>query len=223
MPKESRLLKMFDTMGVEINGLQTRIDKTLLEDKERRWILKEIKEELIKEVQEMLNIFKSMEKQVAEKPPKETILENEIDRVLEVSLTSVKSSNSDRRPKSKDTKSKNIVLKNTKSSSTYVWKTSGSAYIDSNKCEPKDSNVCQTNACVSNSKTVNAYVNVVNDNVTGVNDGLNILVLRIVDSGCSKHMTGNLQLLRNFVEKFMGTVRFENDHFTGITGYGDYV
>ncbi|GJX62202.1 hypothetical protein Tco_0295102 [Tanacetum coccineum] len=36
MPKESKMLKMFDTMGVEINGLQTRIDKTLLEDRERR-------------------------------------------------------------------------------------------------------------------------------------------------------------------------------------------
>nr|GEU40238.1 ribonuclease H-like domain-containing protein [Tanacetum cinerariifolium] len=31
------------------------------------------------------------------------------------------------------------------------------------------------------------------------------LVLWIIDSGCSKHMTGNLKLLRNFVEKFMGT------------------
>ncbi|GJU84854.1 hypothetical protein Tco_1292400 [Tanacetum coccineum] len=49
------------------------------------------------------------------------------------------------------------------------------------------------------------------------------LVLWIVDSGCSKHMTGNLQLLRNFVEKFMGTVHFGNDHFAAITCYGDYV
>ncbi|GJW09582.1 integrase, catalytic region, zinc finger, CCHC-type containing protein [Tanacetum coccineum] len=49
------------------------------------------------------------------------------------------------------------------------------------------------------------------------------LVLWIVDSGCSKHMTGNLQLLRNFVEKFMGTVRFGNDHFAAITSYRDYV
>ncbi|GJX94062.1 integrase, catalytic region, zinc finger, CCHC-type containing protein [Tanacetum coccineum] len=49
------------------------------------------------------------------------------------------------------------------------------------------------------------------------------LVLWIVDSGCSKHMTGNLQLLRNFVEKFMGKIRFGNDHFAAITGYGDYV
>ncbi|GJT46453.1 hypothetical protein Tco_0955168 [Tanacetum coccineum] len=49
------------------------------------------------------------------------------------------------------------------------------------------------------------------------------LVLWIVDSGCSKHMTGNLQLLRNFFEKFIETVRFRNDHFAAITGYGDYV
>ncbi|GJW42533.1 retrovirus-related pol polyprotein from transposon TNT 1-94 [Tanacetum coccineum] len=49
------------------------------------------------------------------------------------------------------------------------------------------------------------------------------LVLWIVDNGCSKHMTGNLQLLRNFVEKFMGTVRFGNDHFAAITRYGDNV
>ncbi|GJV48349.1 retrovirus-related pol polyprotein from transposon TNT 1-94 [Tanacetum coccineum] len=235
-------------------------------------------------------------------------------------------------------------MKNTKSSSTYVLKTTNSVCLDSNKCETKPSNVCQTNACITNSKTVNA-----------VNDGLNILciscgldvflhshekcvarnaltrkssvkralftspvaakskglgatsvvaksrfsvaktptatnkvssvsplsqkssqsrilssymknkiatsrkwqkwfeyqqgfnwtpksktaksqsnvhtcrtsviqlVLWIVDSGCSKHMTGNLQLLRNFVEKFMGTVRFGNDHFAAITGYGDYV
>ncbi|GKA03719.1 integrase, catalytic region, zinc finger, CCHC-type containing protein [Tanacetum coccineum] len=49
------------------------------------------------------------------------------------------------------------------------------------------------------------------------------IVLWIVDSGCSKHMTVNLKLLRNFVEKFMGTVRFGNDNFAAITGYGDYV
>ncbi|GJR90703.1 retrovirus-related pol polyprotein from transposon TNT 1-94 [Tanacetum coccineum] len=48
------------------------------------------------------------------------------------------------------------------------------------------------------------------------------IVLWIVDSGCSKHMTGDRSLLRNFVEKFMGTVRFGNDNFAAITGYGDY-
>nr|GEU61610.1 hypothetical protein [Tanacetum cinerariifolium] len=49
------------------------------------------------------------------------------------------------------------------------------------------------------------------------------LILFIVDSGCTKHMTGNLKLLCNFVEKFMGTVRFGNDQFAPILGYGDLV
>ncbi|GJU69850.1 integrase, catalytic region, zinc finger, CCHC-type containing protein [Tanacetum coccineum] len=108
--------------------------------------------------------------------------------------TGVESSNSVRRPKSKDTKSKDRVLKNNnnKRPSAHVPKMSSSISIDSNKRETMHSNVIQ-------------------------------LVLWIVDSGCSKHMTGNLQLLRNFVEKFMGAVRFRNDHFTAITGYGDYV
>ncbi|GJU83492.1 retrovirus-related pol polyprotein from transposon TNT 1-94 [Tanacetum coccineum] len=38
-------------------------------------------------------------------------------------------------------------------------------------------------------------------------------------SGVLKHMTGDRSLLRNFVEKFMGTVRFGNDNFAAITGY----
>ncbi|GJU58995.1 hypothetical protein Tco_1236761 [Tanacetum coccineum] len=50
--------------------------------------LSEIKEELIEEVQEMLNIFVSMEQKVNEKSPTENILENEIDQLLEASLTS---------------------------------------------------------------------------------------------------------------------------------------
>nr|GEX28352.1 Gag-Pol polyprotein [Tanacetum cinerariifolium] len=49
------------------------------------------------------------------------------------------------------------------------------------------------------------------------------IVLWIVDSGCSKHMTGDQSLLKSFVEKFMGIVRFRKDHFAAITGYGDYV
>nr|GEY98567.1 retrovirus-related Pol polyprotein from transposon TNT 1-94 [Tanacetum cinerariifolium] len=34
-------------------------------------------------------------------------------------------------------------------------------------------------------------------------------------------MTGNLKLLINFVWKFMGTVRFRNDHVAAIMGFGD--
>nr|GEU40746.1 retrovirus-related Pol polyprotein from transposon TNT 1-94 [Tanacetum cinerariifolium] len=47
------------------------------------------------------------------------------------------------------------------------------------------------------------------------------ICLWCVDSGCSKHMTGNLKLLINFVWKFMGTVRFRNDHVGAILGFGD--
>nr|GEW31398.1 integrase, catalytic region, zinc finger, CCHC-type, peptidase aspartic, catalytic [Tanacetum cinerariifolium] len=49
------------------------------------------------------------------------------------------------------------------------------------------------------------------------------LILFIVYSGCTKHMTGNLKLLCNFVEKFLGTVHFGNDQFAPILGYGDLV
>nr|GEY21888.1 hypothetical protein [Tanacetum cinerariifolium] len=49
------------------------------------------------------------------------------------------------------------------------------------------------------------------------------IVLFIVDSGCSKHMMGNLKLLINFVEKFLGTVKFRNDQIAPILGYGDLV
>nr|GFA43423.1 hypothetical protein [Tanacetum cinerariifolium] len=41
--------------------------------------------------------------------------------------------------------------------------------------------------------------------------------------GCSKHMTGNLKLLINFVEKFLGTIKFRNDQIVPILGYGDLV
>nr|GEV38873.1 hypothetical protein [Tanacetum cinerariifolium] len=108
--------------------------------------------------------------------------------------TGVESHNSVRRPKSNDTKSKNRVLKKNNNKRPYA-------------------HVWKMSSSVSidfkKRETMNS--NVIQ------------LVLYIVDSGCSKHVTGNLQRLRYFVEKFMGTVRFRNDHFTAITGYENYV
>nr|GEV03733.1 hypothetical protein [Tanacetum cinerariifolium] len=46
-------------------------------------------------------------------------------------------------------------------------------------------------------------------------DSMNIRML--------KHMTGNRDLLINFVEKFLGMVRFGNNDFVVIAGYGDVV
>nr|GEX27861.1 putative ribonuclease H-like domain-containing protein [Tanacetum cinerariifolium] len=54
-------------------------------------------------------------------------------------------------------------------------------------------------------------------------DELVEIVLFIVDSGYSKHMMGNLKLLINFVEKFLGTVKFGNNQIAPILGYGDLV
>nr|GEY43662.1 retrovirus-related Pol polyprotein from transposon TNT 1-94 [Tanacetum cinerariifolium] len=49
------------------------------------------------------------------------------------------------------------------------------------------------------------------------------ICLWIIDSGCSKHMTGNRALLINFVETFLGTVRFGNNDYAVIAGCGDVV
>nr|GEV04520.1 hypothetical protein [Tanacetum cinerariifolium] len=49
------------------------------------------------------------------------------------------------------------------------------------------------------------------------------IVLFIANSRCSKYMMGNLKLLINFVEKFLGTVKFRNDQITPIISYGDLV
>nr|GEV50302.1 uncharacterized mitochondrial protein AtMg00810-like [Tanacetum cinerariifolium] len=49
------------------------------------------------------------------------------------------------------------------------------------------------------------------------------IFLFIVDPGCSKHMMGNLKILINFVEKFLGMMKFGNDQIAPILGYGDLV
>nr|GFB03891.1 retrovirus-related Pol polyprotein from transposon TNT 1-94 [Tanacetum cinerariifolium] len=48
------------------------------------------------------------------------------------------------------------------------------------------------------------------------------IVLWYLDSGYSKHMTRDRSQLINFVQKFLGTVKFRNDHVAKIMGYGDY-
>nr|GFB35023.1 hypothetical protein [Tanacetum cinerariifolium] len=47
------------------------------------------------------------------------------------------------------------------------------------------------------------------------------IIIFIVDSGCSNYMTGNLKLLTNFVEEFLGSVKFGNDQIAPILGFGD--
>nr|GEZ00289.1 integrase, catalytic region, zinc finger, CCHC-type, peptidase aspartic, catalytic [Tanacetum cinerariifolium] len=73
--------------------------------------------------------------------------------------------------------------------------------------------------CLPNSVGIKRLLSAVID---GYGDIVQIY-LWIVDLGCLKHMTGNRALLTNFVEKFLGTVRFGNNDFTVIAGYGDVV
>nr|GEZ66857.1 copia protein [Tanacetum cinerariifolium] len=48
------------------------------------------------------------------------------------------------------------------------------------------------------------------------------IILWYLDFGCSKHMTGDRSQLVNFVQKFLGMVKFGNDHVAKILGYEDY-
>ncbi|GKD61069.1 retrovirus-related pol polyprotein from transposon TNT 1-94 [Tanacetum coccineum] len=104
---------IFDDPFMENNGGMSEYDSTAHDEYQRRWLsdsqnelrefhktdvipmsrslyktLSETKEELIEEVQEMLNIFMTVEQKVNEKSPTDFLLQNEIDRLLEVSLTS---------------------------------------------------------------------------------------------------------------------------------------
>ncbi|GKA13697.1 hypothetical protein Tco_0693343 [Tanacetum coccineum] len=93
------------------------------------------------------------------------LIENVNQKTYAYGYVRVESSNNVKRPKSKDTKSKNKVLKNTKvkSPSTNIWMVSSSVSIGSNKRETMNSIVYQSNANVLKEKTINV-----------VNDGLNI-------------------------------------------------
>ncbi|GJY87166.1 retrovirus-related pol polyprotein from transposon TNT 1-94 [Tanacetum coccineum] len=78
----------------------------------------------------------------------------------------------------------------------YIWRPTGRTFT----IKPKKS---KTNVPVSKSKVVQ-------------------IVLWYLDSGCSKHMIGDRSQLTNFINKFLGTVKFGNDHVAKILGYGDY-
>nr|GEW33379.1 integrase, catalytic region, zinc finger, CCHC-type, peptidase aspartic, catalytic [Tanacetum cinerariifolium] len=118
-----------------------------------------------------------------------------------------------RRSMNRDSHDKNSVLANSKNSATIV-----AVYVRKNK---------QTDNTLSN--VISNKENVIDVDVANDSKAKNLLcayfqiVLWIVESGCSKHMTGDRSLLINFIQKFMGTVHFGNDNFAAITCYGDYI
>nr|GFB84067.1 integrase, catalytic region, zinc finger, CCHC-type, peptidase aspartic, catalytic [Tanacetum cinerariifolium] len=91
---------------------------------------------------------------------------------------------------------------------------------NSNLGETSSASVCNDVMNVSCNSRMN---DLFDDNNFFIFDDVNIvqICLWIIDSGCSKHMTGNRALLMNFMEKFLETVRFGNNDFAVIAGYGD--
>nr|GEZ75687.1 integrase, catalytic region, zinc finger, CCHC-type, peptidase aspartic, catalytic [Tanacetum cinerariifolium] len=71
-------------------------------------------------------------------------------------------------------------------------------------------------------KKTGMWMLVVEIDVGGITVDAVQIILRYLDSGCSKHMIGDRSQLINFVQKFLGTVKFGNDHVAKIMGYGDY-
>nr|GEV64240.1 hypothetical protein [Tanacetum cinerariifolium] len=108
-------------------------------------------------------------------------------------------------------------------------KTSVTACNDSLKAKTSNVNfVCATcGKCVLNEKhdmcVLKSHNGVNSRTKMPIVVSLVEIIIFIVDSGCSKYMTGNPKLLINFVEKFLGTVKFGNDQIAPILGYGDLV
>nr|GFB39226.1 integrase, catalytic region, zinc finger, CCHC-type, peptidase aspartic, catalytic [Tanacetum cinerariifolium] len=96
---------------------------------------------------------------------------------------------------------------------------------------PANLKCASCNGCLfadNHDKCVAEYINSVNASRKSksakkpVNRKVVQIVLWYLDSGCSKHMTGDRSQLINFVQKFLATVKFRNDHVAKIMGYGDY-
>nr|GFB83702.1 integrase, catalytic region, zinc finger, CCHC-type, peptidase aspartic, catalytic [Tanacetum cinerariifolium] len=89
------------------------------------------------------------------------------------------------------------------------------------KCLSKNMN--GKNSCGKNQKAKVSVIEIQKKYQSKVTKSKTVIQICLwcVDSGCSKHMIGNLKLLINFIWKFMGTVRFGNDHVAAILGFGD--
>nr|GFB54193.1 integrase, catalytic region, zinc finger, CCHC-type, peptidase aspartic, catalytic [Tanacetum cinerariifolium] len=83
-----------------------------------------------------------------------------------------------------------------------------------------------TSSVLNSMSNVNSDLKCALSNGCLLSDNHNTCVVQIIlwylDFGCSKHMTEDRSRLVNFVQKFLGTVKFGNDHVAKIMGYGDY-
>ncbi|GJW53666.1 integrase, catalytic region, zinc finger, CCHC-type containing protein [Tanacetum coccineum] len=109
----------------------------------------------------------------------------------------------------------------------YKWKPTGRAFtLFGNSCpltRITHTKVVPIKESTSNSaETSKPELKVYSRSPNQVKNQVFQIVLWYLESGCSKHMSGNRSQLMNFVGKFLGTVRFGNDKIAKIMGYGDY-
>ncbi|GJY50700.1 retrovirus-related pol polyprotein from transposon TNT 1-94 [Tanacetum coccineum] len=142
------------------------------------------------------------------------------------------------RAKPKKRKSKKEIWKPTGKVFTkmgYIWRPTGRTFtIVGNACPltriTTTNEVPSRKPIVLESESPKPVVNLVysrkprkNKNTESVSKTKVVqIVLWYLDSGCSKHMTGDRSQLTNFISKFLGTVKFGNDQVAKIMGYGDY-
>nr|GEW09310.1 integrase, catalytic region, zinc finger, CCHC-type, peptidase aspartic, catalytic [Tanacetum cinerariifolium] len=122
-------------------------------------------------------------------------------------------------------KSKPVKRKNKKQ----IWKPTGKVYIEIGyKWKPTG----RTFTIVRNKFPLTRFTStkvvplkeIIIKSVSTPTPGIKVLqiVMWYLDSERSKHMTGNRSQLTNFINKFLGTVKFGNDQIVKIMGYGDY-
>ncbi|GJR94934.1 retrovirus-related pol polyprotein from transposon TNT 1-94 [Tanacetum coccineum] len=154
------------------------------------------------------------------------------------SMNDVKFRAKPKKSKSKKSKSKKDIWKPTGKVFTqigYIWRPTGRTFtIVGNACPltriTTTNEVPSRKPIVLKSESPKPVVKLVysrkprkNKNTESVSKTKVVqIVLWYLDSGCSKHMTGDRSQLTNFISKFLGTVKFRNDQVAKIIGYGDY-
>ncbi|GJT69620.1 retrovirus-related pol polyprotein from transposon TNT 1-94 [Tanacetum coccineum] len=121
------------------------------------------------------------------------------------------------------------TVKSSLKNKNYVVEPNGTAHVQHSKLNANFELICvkcngcmlsdNHDLCVLNDVNVHAKSKSVKKNSKGK---VVQIVLWYLDSGCSKHMIEDRSQLTNFVNKFMDTVKFGNDHVAKITRYGDY-
>ncbi|GKD91965.1 hypothetical protein Tco_1371802 [Tanacetum coccineum] len=167
--------------------------------------LKELKEELIEEVQELLNIFESMEQKVNDKSSKENVLQNEIDRLMENQDLLITISELKNKLKTVDN-GKNV---NTKSDKSKTFGTLLHVTSLPKNIAVKAKKVSNTKSQIGKSLPSETKIRI------RVRSTSNTLV-------STQKWVAKLSTLPSALVS-RDAVHVGNDHFTALTGYGYYV